>query len=93
MKINISPTDRPQWHTPEEIRAAAADGLRIDYNAGRGQVIRCRKAASVSGWVTAVTVSGSILQAWAGDFTVSACRHPDTLAEPHRAPKRPRPIK
>lgn len=32
MKINISPTDRPQWHTPEEIRAAAAEGLRIDYN-------------------------------------------------------------
>lgn len=72
MKINISPTGRPQWHTPEEIRAAAADGLRIDYNAGRGQIIHCRKAASVEGWVTAVTVSGSILQAWAGEFTVSA---------------------
>lgn len=41
MKINISPTDRPQWHTPAEIRAAAAEGLRIDYNAGRGHVIRC----------------------------------------------------
>lgn len=23
LKINISPTDRPQWHTPAEIRAAA----------------------------------------------------------------------
>lgn len=22
LKINISPTDRPQWHTPAEIRAA-----------------------------------------------------------------------
>lgn len=53
-KINISPTDRPQWHTPAEIRAAAAEGLRIDYNAGRGHVIRCRKAANVSGWITAV---------------------------------------
>lgn len=45
LPINISPTDRPQWHTPAEIRAAAAESLRIDYNAGRGQVIRCRKAA------------------------------------------------
>lgn len=70
LPINISPTGRPQWHTPAEIRAAAAEGLRIDYNAGRGQVIRCRKAASVEGWVTAVTVGGSILQAWAGEFTV-----------------------
>lgn len=42
LPINISPTDRPQWHTPAEIRAAAAEGLRIDYNAGRGHVIRCR---------------------------------------------------
>lgn len=23
LPINISPTDRPQWHTPAEIRAAA----------------------------------------------------------------------
>lgn len=71
LPINISPTDRPQWHTPAEIRTAAAEGLRIDYNAGRGQVIRCRKAASVEGWVTAVTVSGSILQAWAGEFNIA----------------------
>lgn len=71
LPINISSTDRPQWHTPEEIRAAAAEGLRINYNAGRGHVIRCRKAANVSGWITAVTVSGSILQAWAGEFTVA----------------------
>lgn len=71
LPINISPTCAGIWHTPAEIRAAAADGLRIDYNAGRGHVIRCRKAASVSGWVTAVTVSGSILQAWAGEFTVA----------------------
>lgn len=35
LKINISPTDRPQWHTPAEIRAAAAEGLRIDYNGPR----------------------------------------------------------
>ena len=79
LPINISP-DRPQWHTPAEIRAAAAEGMRIDYNAGRGQVIRCRKAASVSGWITAVTVSGwitavteagSIIRAWAGEFTVA----------------------
>ena len=58
LPINISPTDRPQWHTPEEICAAAAEGLRIDYNAGRGHVIRCRKAANVSGWITAVTEAG-----------------------------------
>ena len=40
LKINISPTDRPQWHTPAEIRAAAAEGLRIDYNAicGRWEI-------------------------------------------------------
>ena len=67
-KINISPTNRPQWHTPAEIRAA---GLRIDYNAGRGRVIRCRKAANVSGWITAVTEAGSIIRAWAGEFTVA----------------------
>lgn len=71
LPINISPTNRPQWHTPEEIRAAAAEGLRIDYNAGRGQIIRCRKAANVSGWITAVMEHGSILQAWAGEFTVA----------------------
>jgi hypothetical protein len=71
LPINISPTCAGIWHMPEEIRAAAADGLRIDYNAGRGHVIRCRKAASVAGWITAVTVSGSILQAWAGEFTVA----------------------
>ena len=28
LKINISPTDRPQWHTPAEIRAAAAEDTR-----------------------------------------------------------------
>ena len=71
LPINISPTDRPQWHTPAEIRAAAADGLRINYNAGRGKIIRCRKAANVSGWITAVTDSGAILQAWAGEFAVA----------------------
>lgn len=71
LPINISPTGRPKWHTPAEIRAAAAEGLRIDYNAGRGQVIRCRKAANVSGWITAVTESGAILHAWAGEFTVA----------------------
>lgn len=71
LPINISPTDRPQWHTPAEIRAAAAEGLRINYNAGRGQVIRCRKAASVKGWITAVSEAGSIIRAWAGDFTVA----------------------
>ena len=71
LPINISPTDRPQWHTAAEIRAAAADGLRIDYNAGCGQVIRCRKAANVSGWITAVTEAGAIIRAWAGEFTVA----------------------
>lgn len=71
LPINISPTDRPQWHTPAEIRAAAAEGLRIDYNAGRGEIIRCRKAANVSGWITAVTEAGSIIRAWAGEFTVA----------------------
>ena len=71
LPINISPTDRPQWHTPAEIRAAATEGLRINYNAGRGQVIRCRKAANVSGWITAVAESGAILCAWAGEFTVA----------------------
>jgi hypothetical protein len=70
LPINISP-DRPQWHTPAEIHAAAAEGLRIDYNAGRGHVIRCRKAANVGGWITAVMEHGSILQAWAGEFTVA----------------------
>lgn len=71
LPINISPTDRPQWHTPAEIQTAAAEGLRINYNAGRGQIIRCRKAASVAGWITAVTEAGSIIRAWAGEFTVA----------------------
>ena len=61
---------RPGSSKRTEIRAAAAEGLRIDYNAGRGQVIRCRKAANVSGWITAVTEAGSIIRAWAGEFTV-----------------------
>lgn len=52
--------------------AAEIGGLRIDYNAGRDCIIHCRKAASVGGWVTAVTDSGAILQAWAGEFTVAA---------------------
>jgi hypothetical protein len=30
------------------------------------------RAAAVGGWVTAVTDSGAILQAWAGEFTVAA---------------------
>ena len=71
LPINISPTCAGIWHTPAEIRAAAADGLRIDYNAGRGQFIRCQKAANVSGWITAVTEAGSIIRAWAGEFTVA----------------------
>lgn len=45
--------------------------LHINYNAGRGQIIRCRKAANVSGWITAVTEAGSIIRAWAGEFTVA----------------------
>lgn len=52
LPINISPTGRPQWHTPAEIRAAAAEGLHINYNAGRGE-------------------AGSIIRAWAGEFTVA----------------------
>lgn len=73
MKINISPTDRPQWHTPAEIRAAAAEGLRIDYNAGRGHVIRCRKAANVSADTDAVTGEDTRGECWtwytdAGDY-------------------------
>lgn len=54
MKINISPTGRPQWHTP------------ADAAVGRSSYSRVSEG-------TAPT--------------------PDTLAEPHRAPKRPRPIK
>jgi hypothetical protein len=76
LPINISPTDRPQWHTPEEICAAAAEGLRIDYNAGRGHVIRCRKAANVSGWITAVTEAGRTRTASAGHGTPT----PETTA-------------
>lgn len=71
LPINISPTCSSIWHAPEELRAAAVGGLRIDYKAGRDCIIHCRKAASVGGWVTAVTDSGAILQAWAGEFTVA----------------------
>lgn len=41
------------------------------FTAGRGHVIRCRKAANVSGWITAATEAGSIIRAWAGEFTVA----------------------
>lgn len=32
IKPSNETTNAPQWHTPAEIRAAAAEGLRIDYN-------------------------------------------------------------
>lgn len=71
-KINISPTDRPQWHTPAEIRAAAAEGLRIDYNAGRGHVIIVA-VERVSADVDAVTGEDTRGECWtwytdAGDY-------------------------
>lgn len=71
-KINISGTDRPQWHTPEEIRAAAAEGLRLRLRGGKHHPdILCRLAANCGGWCTVVTDSGAILHAWAGEFAAA----------------------
>lgn len=66
---NIAPEGKAQLYTAAEIRAAAADGLRIWLDVGRRWPrVPCRMAATVRGWVTAVGEHGAIYQAWAGDF-------------------------
>ena len=70
LPINISPTCSGIWHTPEEIRAAAVGGLRIDYNAGPRSIMALSAERSEATSI-AVTDSGAILQAWAGEFSVA----------------------
>ena len=72
-RYNIAPEGRGRWHTAAEIRAAAADGLRVWLDVGqRSPRVPCRVAANVGGWVTAVSDKGGIFQAWAGEFCGSA---------------------
>ena len=47
-------------------------GRRIENIHGSNTQARSKKlAANVSGWITTVMEHGSILQAWAGEFTVA----------------------
>lgn len=71
--IKLNAGDPKKWATPHKIREAAAHGQTIYYNGNR-----CRVAANYNGYITAVTENGTIIQAWAGAFTVL------TAAEPER---------
>lgn len=67
-RYNISPTYH-RFHTADEIRTAARDGLRVWLDVGpRYPRIPCKVAAVVKGWVTAVGEGGAIYQDWAGCF-------------------------
>lgn len=68
-RYNIAPEGPSRWHTAAEIRAAAAEGVRVWLDVGRDRPrVPCRVAANVRGWVTAVSDKGGIYQAWAGEF-------------------------
>lgn len=68
-RYNIAADGPGRWHTAAEIRAAAADGLRVFLDVGRRWPrVPCRVAANVRGWITAVSDKGGIYQAWAGEF-------------------------
>lgn len=68
-RYNIAQEGRGRWHTAAEIRAAAAEGVRVWLDVGqRFPRIPCRVAANVAGWVTAVSDKGGIFQAWAGEY-------------------------
>ena len=68
-RYNIAPEGRGRWYTAAQIRAAAAEGVRVFLDVGRDRPrVPCRVAANVGGWVTAVSDKGGIFQAWAGDF-------------------------
>ena len=71
MLYNIAPSGKSQLYTAEQIRTASENGLRLFLNVGnRYPAIECRLAATVNGWCTVVLKNGSILQEWAGSFTV-----------------------
>ena len=71
MLYNIAPSGKSQLYTAEQIRAAADSGLKLRLNLGaRYPATPCRLAATVGGWCTVVLSNGSIIQGWAGDFTV-----------------------
>lgn len=68
-RYNIAPEGPGMWYTAAEIRAAAAEGVRVWLDVGqRFPRIPCRVAANVGGWVTAVSNKGGIYQAWAGEY-------------------------
>lgn len=72
-RYNIAPEGRGRWFTAAQIRAAAAEGVRVWLDVGqRFPRIPCRVAANVGGWVTAVSEKGGIYQAWAGEFRGSS---------------------
>lgn len=66
---NIAPDDRCMLYTGTQIRAAAENGLELSLNFRDGrEPIKCRRAATVDGWCTAVSEKGTIFQDWAGNF-------------------------
>ncbi len=66
---NIAPEGEARLYTAQEIRAAAAEGVRVWLDVGqRFPRVSCRVAANVAGWVTAASDKGGIYQAWAGAF-------------------------
>lgn len=68
-RFNISPTYHHIWHTADEIRAVAREGVRVYLDVGRRYPrIPCCVAAIVNGYVTAVSDKGGIYQDWAGCF-------------------------
>lgn len=68
-RYNIAPEGRGRWYTAQEIRAAAAEGVRVWLDVGqRWPRVPCRVAANVRGWVTAASDKCGIFQAWAGEF-------------------------
>lgn len=82
---NIAPEGRARLYTGAEIRAAAAEGVRVWLDAGqRFPRIPCRLAANVAGWVTAASDKGGIDQAWAGEFYGS----PSTARTEPKPPQR-----
>lgn len=69
-RYKLTPGDTgARWATADEIRAAAAGGLRVWLDVGTSHPrTPCRIASNCSGWITAASDTGGIYQAWAGDF-------------------------
>lgn len=74
-RYNIAPEGPSRWYTAAEIRAAAAEGVRVWLDVGRDWPrVPCSVAANVGGWVTAVSDKDGIFQAWAGEYYGTSCQ-------------------